>query len=230
MASSLRYCLGCGFHLAPGIDDRCPECGRPFDRNDQRTTSPNPKGHAFWFGLRTLTLLGSGALGVLGLLTFLWLFVGGDVLFAFILGLPILALVAPAVLILTAIPRVPLSRRARTLAVLAVLFFGAVVAPLPAGVDWPLRLSFAVHRSSLDAFADQLEAVPTKALAGRGERIGLFSFKRVARHRGNLGLQVSGHAGGGQFLVRRGPESDHVWFNTNWEVDLGGNWWFVYQD
>ena len=230
MASNRRYCLGCGFQLAPGIDDRCPECGRPFDRNDQRTTSPTPKGHAFWFGLRTLAHLGSGALGVLGLLAFLWLFVGGDVLLAFILGLPILALVAPAVLILAAIPRVPLSRRSRTLAVLAVLFFGAVVAPLPAGVDWPLRLSFAVHRSSLDAFADRLESTPTDALAGGGERIGMFSFKRVARHRGNLGLQVSGHAGGGQFLVRRGPDSDHVWFNTNWEVELGGGWWFVYQD
>ncbi len=177
-----------------------------------------------------MLLVGSGVLGVLGMAAFGWLFIGGDVLLVFVLGLPFMVFAAPIVLILASIPRVPVSPRLRSLALASAVFFLVVVAPLPAGIDLPLRLSFALHQHSLDAFADRFARATSAATPLGGERVGLFSFRRVVHRNGNLGLQVSGNDGGGQFLVRRGPGSNSVWINTNWEMDLGNGWWFVYQD
>lgn len=51
---------------------------------------------------------------------------------------------------------------------------------------------------------------------------------------GNVGFQLIGGHGGGIYLVRRvGPLAlgpARVWYNTNWERPLPGEWYLVFED
>jgi hypothetical protein len=38
-----KYCLDCGYMLIGLSQDRCPECGRPFDRADRSTFRSYPR-------------------------------------------------------------------------------------------------------------------------------------------------------------------------------------------
>ncbi|MEY3022943.1 MAG: hypothetical protein RIS86_2141, partial [Planctomycetota bacterium] len=61
--------------------------------------------------------------------------------------------------------------------------------------------------------------------------VGIMRFKRVRLlSDGTIGLQLSGDAGGGIYLVRPASAARRSWFNTNWEHDWGGGWWEVYED
>src|SRR5262245_7833529 len=40
--SFARHCRDCGHLLRGAVSRRCPECGRPFDPEDARTTSAHP--------------------------------------------------------------------------------------------------------------------------------------------------------------------------------------------
>lgn len=229
MASAHRHCLDCGHALVPNAGRSCPECGRTFDPDDPRTTSATPKTHVILEALRWFTVVGAWTFGILGGAAFTWLLMGGDLLVTLLLGLPFLVFV-PFLLVLAVIPRNPASRRIRATAIVTSLFYAAVVAPWPPTHGWPLRLSFMLHRASMDRLVESLSSVPDADLRNRTVRSGVLDFRRVVRRRGNLGFQITGGDGGGQFLVRQGPDPDFVWINTNWEIDLGGGWWFVYQD
>ena len=61
--------------------------------------------------------------------------------------------------------------------------------------------------------------------------VGLFRFQnfRMATN-GNFGFQLTGGAGGGIFLVYSPQRTTWIWYNTNWEQNLLGGWYRVYED
>jgi hypothetical protein len=59
----------------------------------------------------------------------------------------------------------------------------------------------------------------------------MFSISNVrVAPNGNVGFQLTGGAGGGEFLVYRSRSGSWVWYNTNWEQNLLGGWFRVYED
>lgn len=228
-----RYCRRCGYALAAGADSRCPECGRAFDPMDPRTTSASPRGHRLTRGLRRTTLLLAWGLGGVGVLATAWGFTGGDPLVAVVFGLPLL----PAAIVLVALVAVrsnPIGWRTRLAGVAAAALLISVALPVPSGHLWPLRTSIRLHHAGLARIASEAASLDDDALEGRTARTGLLRIRRIARWKGNVGLQLSGDAGGGVFLVRPSaewtPSACALWMNTNWEVDLGDGWWLVEQD
>ena len=228
-----RFCLSCR-HSLRGIDSRrCPECGREFDLDDTSTTAAS----ASRFNLennaevaRKLVWIGTTATIVFAFISA----VGTDRVIIWMIGVLLTALAIPMVMCVWTVafwPRTPFSRRYRMLAIIVPIL--ALLIPL---TNWPLRFSALLHRPLFNALADEIEAgqAPPSPL-----QVGLFHVKNT-RHRpdlGSVGFQLSGDAGGGVFLVRcptgsvrqRGA-SPIVWYNTNWEVDLGGGWFWVYED
>ena len=99
--------------------------------------------------------------------------------------------------------------------------------------NWPFRASFFLHRSALDAYAREIRVAASPV---EPRRIGILDFIDIqfidpeAPEESNLGLQLTGGGGGGVHLVQAVSDSDFVWWNTNWEFDLGGDWFLVYQD
>lgn len=231
MSSTDRYCRSCG-HLLRGLEvPRCPECGGAFDPADLRTTSSSPKPwRRILAGLaKVLIGLGVGVATIVVLFNAKW----PDPLIAFLIGVG----TAPVVLLgllLCLIPSLPLRPRWRVLAILAPF---AIVTTV--WISWPFLIVFEFHRNAFEAETAAIRA----ASAGSGawswansrhpgpDRIGLFSIRAIREtEQGNLGFQLSGDAGGGVFLVQPAPNSTFVWWNTNWQTNLGGGWWVVYQD
>jgi hypothetical protein len=96
--------------------------------------------------------------------------------------------------------------------------------------DWPFRLVFELHRPALNRAAARIRS--GQASPGAGPmRVGLSSFRivRMAPN-GNLGFQLTGGPWGGELLVQRAPGGGWIWYNTNWEQDLLGGWFRVYED
>ena len=226
-----RFCRGCGHPLAGLRSPICPECGRGFDPDDPRTTVDSPKP---W--RRTIAAL-VRPLIVFNVLVAISVVVANGRGFDPLLGYLIAIGLSPVLLLpLAAVPfpSLPLKRRWRVLAVLAPL---AILTTLL--TDWPVRAAFEFHRSSFVAEADRIRANPTPAATGAGvgdlrsgpTRVGAFSVLQIRETPdGNLGFQLTGNAGGGVYLVEAKPGSRFIWWNTNWETDLGGGWWLVYQD
>lgn len=217
------YCLGCSHPLKGVTEPVCPECGRGFDPSDPRTfgESPFPLRRAVARLAKAIIVLSMAMLGVEILLS-AW--GGSDLLLVFLVAIA-MAPVMLAGFVLSLIPALPLSRRWRAAGIAAPLVLASV--PL---TSWPFRLVFEAHRPALDALVAEVEA-SGGALPNGGLQVGLYPILAMKRSPdGNLGLQLSGGPGGGVFLVRRAPNSTLRWWNTNWEHDLGGGWWRLYQD
>ncbi len=216
-----RFCLGCTQSLRGVISSRCPECGKPFDHDDARTTSAVPRTE-FWLALATshrvlLVLMGAGSLVIIALCAVgydpLWLFLPAFVTIHILLVMIVLAV----------IPKLPINWKERLAAPLIV----GVIVSVPFTV-WPLRVTFALHRPWLEPIAQQARESGTMAERGR---TGLFEYRQVRRiEEGSVGFQFTGGAGGGVYLVQRGPNNALIWYNTNWIYSLGHDWYLVYED
>lgn len=217
------YCLGCSHPLKGVTEPVCPECGRGFDPSDPRTfgESPFPLRRAVARLAKAIIVLSMAMLGVEILLS-AW--GGSDLLLVFLVAIA-MAPVMLAGFVLSLIPALPLSRRWRAAGIAAPLVLASV--PL---TSWPFRLVFNTYRGAFDAAVAQIES-SGGALPNGGLQIGPYPILSVKRTPdGNLGFQVSGGRGGGVFFVYPSPNSRFLWWNTNWEQDLGGGWWRVYQD
>lgn len=232
-ATSCRFCLGCGYALTATAGSPCPECGRAFDPTNPRTTAASPRGHRLRMGLRRTTLVLLSGLAAAGLLGVAWGFTGGDPLVTVVFGLPLL-IPAIALVALVSIRSNPIGWRTRLAGLAAAALLISVVLPGLEGHDWPLRASIRLHHAGLNRIASEVSSLDDDALEGRTARTGLLRIRRIARWKGNLGLQLSGDAGGGVFLVRPSadwtPSACTLWMNTNWTIDLGDGWWLVEQD
>lgn len=92
---------------------------------------------------------------------------------------------------------------------------------------WPFRLTYLLHKKRLDEIVDQIRAGHSPALP---LQVGFFRIYGVQELDGNIGLNIGGPTIGGTDLVREAPTSKRVWHNTNWEVELGDHWHYVYED
>ena len=217
------YCLGCGHPLKSVTEPVCPECGRGFDPSEPRTfgKSPFPLRRAVARLAKAIVVVSVVMLGVEILLSAL---TGSDLLFDFLVAIAI----APVMLVgfvLALVPALPLSWRWRAAGIAAPFVLASV--PL---TSWPFRVVFETYRGAFDAAVAQIES-SGGALPNGGLQIGPYPILSVQRTSdGNLGFQVSGDRGGGVFFVHPSPKSAFLWWNTNWEQDLGGGWWRVYQD
>jgi hypothetical protein len=218
-----RYCLGCGYALQGLGRYRCPECGRPFNPQDPLTTAAHPtwdsrialaktsKILTVWLGIAAGAAFVASATGVDPLLLFLAAFI----LFPFIVVL----------LIAVLRPSVPLSPRRRAAGIACAALLISIVV-----TDWPFRVVFELHRPALNRIVARVRSGQLSTSAGPVS-VGLFQFRglRMATN-GNLGLQLTGGAGGGTFLVYSPQQSTWIWYNTNWEQKLRGGWFRVYED
>ncbi len=230
-----RYCRRCGYPLQEvigatgvGLDGLprkcvCPECGRGFQPADPRSTADRPErdwGEELAPLARVLTIcaavLAGGAL--------LGSFVSGFAFFLRWFGM--LAVVPLAgVVLLVAIPRVPLRVRTRVLALVSVALFASIVL-----TGWPFRLSFALHRAALDRHVAAVRAGTAPVDAG-SMWIGAMRFVNVRQlPDGTVGLQLTGGRSGGDLLVKGMPGAAQLWGNMTWEREMGGGWWLVWED
>lgn len=216
-----RYCLGCSHSLEGLTEPVCPECGRRFDPCDARTTGecPFPRRRSATQLARALVLLGGLALAVEILLS-AW---GGSHILPWLIGLSI-APVMIAGFVLALVPALLWSWRWRLVGIATPLLLAGVLF-----TDWPFRMLFEAHRTRFDAAVAEIEtggAPPDGSV-----QVGLYPILAVKRTPGgNLGFQLSGHAGGGVFLVHRSPNGRDLWVNTDLAKDLGGGWWWVHAD
>ncbi|RNC82111.1 MAG: hypothetical protein ED559_10115 [Phycisphaera sp.] len=96
--------------------------------------------------------------------------------------------------------------------------------------NWPYMVAFSSQKAMLTSYAERVRS--GEIAAGNGtRRVGTYVVLAVrTTPEGNVGLQLSGGAGGGVYLVQTVPGCEMVWYNTNWEQYLGGGWYRVYED
>jgi hypothetical protein len=218
-----RFCLFCRYNLAGLAAHECPECGRAFDPADPSTTAAHPTivDDRFLYA-RTAQVL-TICVGLMSIAAVFICALGADVLLRWVAGVLLSPLLL--VLLLTALhPAAPLSRRWRTSGVLAAAALTSIIV-----LDWPFRITFELHRPAMNRAAQQIRS--GQLAPGTPMSVGVFSFRDVrTTPEGNIGFQLTGGPGGGEFLVHRAAASTWVWYNTNWEQNLLGGWFRVYED
>jgi hypothetical protein len=216
-----RYCRACRYFLRGVRSRRCPECGRAFDPDDPDTTLPVPIAETWvalaGFGRTAIRIAGvTAAVGIASSFTGrdpFWLALGAFCLLHVLLG----------ALAISILPPVPLRARER---VMAFMFVAAIVTTVL--TQWPLRVSFMLHRPFMERIADRVKA--GEALEGP-QWIGIFRFRRALLHgTGNVGFQLSGNDGGGFYMVREEPGSTMLWYNADRWARLSECWHFIYED
>jgi hypothetical protein len=227
---SPRFCLSCRYNLAGLVTRECPECARPFDPADPTTTAEHPTLDERLLYARAAKVL-TVAMAIIAAAAAIICALGTDSLLRWIVGV----LLSPLVLLLLFMacqPSAPLTPRWRLSGVLAAVVFISIIV-----IDWPFRITFELHRPAMNRAAAQIRAGqlatggPTTAPTTAPTTIGLFSFINVrTTPEGNIGFQLTGGPGGGEFLVHRARGSTWVWYNTNWEQNLLGGWYRVYED
>ena len=221
-----RFCLDC-HHSLRGLNSRkCPECGRSFDPDDLKTTAATQR--IQW--IEAVTKMTEGCIIVLSIVAVITFIIQTNMIFAGGFGDPILIMLGcfptlPILLFIfvaSCIPKLPLNKVYRTLGLLLPIFCVSLVL-----TNWPIRVMFAIHKSRLDAIAT---STIKNGVASATDRVGLMKFRQVTLMGGNVGFQTSGNSGGGTYIVKAGPNAGLIWSNTNWEVDLGDDWYLVYED
>ena len=176
-------------------------------------------------------------MGVFFLGQIVMLFLGWDPLVAFVLSVS----AVPLMLVLVLLAIMPITEARLETRVLAVMLPVAIIlTSWPAFPqttiitgNWPFRLSHLLHRPALERFAAEIRAsgrTPATADIGVLSFIDITFTEPQRRYDSNLGLQITGDGGGGVHLVQTSPNATFVWWNTNWEIDLGNGWYLVYQD
>lgn len=236
-ARTERYCLQCGYPLNHGTGSSCPECGRLFDLDVPHTYGRSPRSgsrqRALFIVFATLFVL----IATSFIAETTMLFLGWDPMLAFLLTFALIPFMI-ALVLMALIPALNVRPFVRILAIVLPVLITLGGWPVFPGItisaaNWPFRLSFLLHKSSLKELAAEVRASgTTPASAG----VGVLDFIDVQfidpdePGTSNLGFQITGGAGGGVHLVQTGPNPTFVWWNTNWEMDLGDGWHLVYQD
>jgi hypothetical protein len=224
---SIRYCRSCLHSLRGLTSNRCPECGRHFDPDDPRTTLPRPY-HEVWEWIARLGRALIRATVVLAMIALAVSVMGVDrprapALASCGLGIILLAVTFA----ISACPKVPLTRRLRIYG----LVFPALFVSIQC-TNWPIAATVFVCPPWADIIADGVQSTGPAARSPRTTAIAIRRGRVL--HNGNVGFQLSGGDGGGIYLVRRaGPLSlgpQRVWYNTNWEKHLHGEWYLVFED
>ncbi|HWB20369.1 MAG TPA: zinc ribbon domain-containing protein [Phycisphaerales bacterium] len=222
-----RFCLNCGHSLKGLSSTKCPECGREFDPHDARTTD----GRRRWLRDRTLARAAQLVVwefGVLAVVFFVLTLIGVDPIWVYIVTATSSIVWVPSLLYMVGVifmPKVPLDWRVRMCGlVLPILIFSMV------WTYWPFRITFQFHRSRLNAIAQQVEAGQSLKMP---LHVGMFEIRSATQSSLQPGvsrLDVRGRWVSGTTLFHS-PGNVNSWrYNKNWEIDLGGGWYYGYDD
>ncbi len=229
-----RFCLGCGYLLTISKGEgTCSECGREFDARNPRSTGRRSSTFRY---RRLINRIFKGSL-VLALLVFIAdfaiAFMGGNAILAFLItffSTPVLIILPTTALI----PSLDVRLRTRLAGLLLPILVVSIAWPSNTRLPfdnpvwyWPFDLSFALHQSAIESFAARIRA---GEIVETTPRIGVLNFFDHTFAEENLGLQLTGGTGGGIHLVQTVPGCRMIWWNTNWEKDLGNGWFLVEQD
>ncbi len=227
-----RYCRSCLHSLRTIVSRKCPECGREFDPGDLRTTLAHPH-REFWDRLAFVARVLIRTSIVVAIVAFVASVLGFDR--PRMPWTPVFLLGAAAFVVfvfaLAAFPKVPLSRRFRAAGIIFPFLFVSID-----WTRWPLYVALWVCPPWLESVADQVQARAITTIPS--PRSELWCIQRgEALSNGNVGFQLVGGNGGGIYLVRRAGDAGwlplpgpRVWYNTNWEKSLGGEWYLVLED
>lgn len=222
-----RYCLDCAYSLIGLPENRCPECGREFDPADPRTFLKQLPGtwtkrlgeavcdlegaSAWVFAAMVAAAIIASAVGELFPLAYLPVLVG-------VMYLP---LVCTALLFrLAGVCPVSGTRLARG----PIL---CVIAATVAFSDWPLRLTFACSRGSLERLAAQIGAGQSPELPVRA---GLFVVRGTENRNGIICLWTDPDPAGPGGFANCAPAGAARNFNINENVFLSGQWQWIVED
>jgi hypothetical protein len=224
---SIRYCRSCLHSLRGLTSNRCPECGRHFDPDDPRTTLSRPY-HEVWEWIARLGRALIRASVILATFAFAVSVMGVDRPRAPAIASGGFGIVFVAVAIaISACPKVPLTRRLRMYG----LVFPALFVSIHCA-NWPIAACVFVCPPWASMIADSVQSKGPTGLSARTTAITIRRGRVLDN--GNVGFQLIGGDGGGIYLVRRaGPLSlgpQRVWYNTNWERHLRGEWYLVFED
>jgi len=222
-----RYCLACSHQLAETGNPVCPECGTPFDPRDDRTYAGSAESSTARRRRGRWAAISAWAAGVCAGVVVVWSFLGMGRDLALLIGIATLPLQLQT-LVMLALPGIPIRRRTRVAGLLALLAFVLTI-----HTDWPFRLAFALRRSALEAHAATV-LDGTRPARELDRWIGGLHFRAVTLRDERVGFQLTGDDGGGEFLVFIDPNRLEnpawIWHNPNWEQNLGGGWYRVYED
>ena len=232
-----RYCLQCGYPLNHGMGSSCPECGRIFDLDVPGTYGRSPRSGSRQRTLNILFTILFIVIATIFIAETTMLFLGWDPLVSFLLTVALVPFLI-ALVLMALIPSLDVRPLGRVLAILLPILMILSTWPVFPGItistaNWPFRLSFLLHRASLKELAAEVRAsgtTPPSARVGVLDFIDVQFIEPDEPKTSNLGFQITGGAGGGVHLVQTGPNPTFVWWNTNWEMDLGDGWHLVYQD
>lgn len=223
------HCLTCGYDLQQLEDDRCPECGRGFSKNDPQSYGV-PKSYRLlpwakrsgW--LAGLMAAGAGLAAVIGmavgqydrvLLIMVWMFA----------LLPVTLACVAYITLLASSGRWP-SVRAIVIAVVLLVFNVSLF------TQWPTRASFMLHRGALARHAQQTIQQPH--LPSPPTQIGVYEIldtsTRTIRGRTVVVLKILDGAGP-VYLVSGMTDTD-IEKNFNiWSYQrLDDDWHIVHED
>ncbi len=224
-STPLQYCRDCEYPLCGLDQNRCPECGLPFDPLDPKTFVANRRRERLH---RQAQAVGTAAFGlglVAAVVEILWSVVAWDTIFIVLLmgaamigGLISLAVSAVSYL---GAWRWPEPRR-----VIKMLVLWMLVVSVPF-TQWPMVTSFALHAGAFDRLADDLEADRLDASAFP-RWVGIYRVKGMEMRGAMPCFWVDANPGGPSGFVRgyRG-RGFNLW---GWPVRLNSDWHFIEED
>ncbi len=95
--------------------------------------------------------------------------------------------------------------------------------------SWPFRMAFSLNRGAMQRYALRVQAGTAPVDAGP-VWVGIMRIRNVGQSPwGSVGFQFSGRDFG-VVAVWHTAGTGRAWYNTNWERNVGGGWYLVWQD
>ena len=182
-ASSLegRCCIECAHDLRGITTKTCPECGRPFNPDDPRTTGTiGTNRYRRWLIGTSVLLYYASWLALLS--SFVYSAIGGHWILLFLLAIASVPFILLQ-FILLALPLQEIAWRRRLVGFLVPLVSLSICV-----TNWPVAVSLRMHRTAMAKIADR---VANGEVISGPTRVGIFRFRQIRMSRGKTGSAFS---------------------------------------